>query len=108
MYKRQLRICQEIFELLRCTSEVALKLVSGPFYTVLDFMGEVFQSAHRDCSRRLTTKISIAGGFAWQDCYSMRIRPLSSAVHHRLAVPDCLFIQVLPGRDVVNSSEDHV
>lgn len=92
----------------RTLDENALEVVAGPLDAVVNFEGEVLESAQGDGLLGRIGGLAVAGGKTRENHLGVALGAERSGLEERLSVPQAARVDVLSGLDVVDGVNDDI
>mmetsp|Transcript_40329 Transcript_40329/g.72669 ORF Transcript_40329/g.72669 Transcript_40329/m.72669 type:complete len:207 (-) Transcript_40329:1589-2209(-) len=105
---RIVRIAQIRIDILTTLLELSLKIIPRPLQRMLNLIGKILQSTHRDALFWRIARGTIVLGNVRNDHLGIALRSQRSALKHGKVIKQYALINVQPGLDVVECGTDAV
>ena len=106
--KISLRIFSELLIFPRSTSELTLKVISGPFDTMVNKVREVSQGTHGDTVLFRILRVAVRLGLTRDNALRVTLSTQSTRFEQVLIVEDTSVIDVKSGLDVINGVDNSI
>ena len=102
------RSSEELNGVLNAGSEKSVELITAPFDTMFDQVGEVSEGAHWDGLLRWILRVTVRLGLMRHDHLRVSLSSKSTGFKERLRVPNALSIDIKSSLDIVDSVDNEI